>query len=108
MLAVALAGIIVAISGNYLASRASTAFGRDLRQAIFSQVEKFSPQEFNKFGTASLITRTTNDVQQMQMVFLMSMRMAMRAPTYCNRWVIMVVKKDPRLALLFIELLFPL
>lgn len=105
MLAVALAGIIVAISGNYLASRASTAFGRDLRQAIFSQVEKFSPQEFNKFGTASLITRTTNDVQQMQMVFLMSMRMAMRAPLTAIGGVIMVVKKDPRLALLLLTLI---
>ena len=102
MLLVALAGIVCSITGNLLASRASTAFGRDLRGTVFAHVEKFAPQEFNNFGTASLITRTTNDVQQMQMLFLMSMRMAMRAPLTAIGGVLMVVRKDPGLALILL------
>ena len=102
MLLVALAGIVCSITGNLLASRASTAFGRDLRGTVFAHVEKFAPQEFNNFGTASLITRTTNDVQQMQMLFLMSMRMAMRAPLTAIGGGLMVVRKDPGLALILL------
>ncbi|MDI9441275.1 MAG: ABC transporter ATP-binding protein [Bacillota bacterium] len=105
MLLVALAGIVCSITGNLLASRASTAFGRDLRGTVFAHVEKFAPQEFNNFGTASLITRTTNDVQQMQMLFLMSMRMAMRAPLTAIGGVLMVVRKDPGLALILLAVI---
>lgn len=105
MLLVALAGIVCSITGNLLASRASTAFGRDLRGTVFAHVEKFAPQEFNNFGTASLITRTTNDVQQMQMLFLMSMRMAMRAPLTAIGGVLMVVRKDPGLALILLAVM---
>lgn len=105
MLAVAFAGVLCAVLGNYLASKASTAFGRDLRSAVFSRVGEFAPQEFNKFGTASLITRTTNDVQQVQTMFLMSMRMAMRAPLMAMGGVLMVVKKDARLALILLGLI---
>ncbi|HHY15772.1 MAG TPA: ABC transporter ATP-binding protein [Firmicutes bacterium] len=105
MLLVALAGIACSIGGSFLASRASTAFGRDLRRAVFSHVEEFAPQEFNNFGTASLITRTTNDVQQMQMMFLMSMRMALRAPLMALGGVLMVIKKDSGLALILLALI---
>lgn len=105
MLLVAFLGICAAVASNFLGSRASTAFGRDMRKALFSRVEEFAPQEFNKFGTASLITRTTNDVQQMQMVFLMSLRMAMRAPLTAIGGVLMVVKKDARLALILLALI---
>lgn len=104
MLIVALGGILCAILGTFLAARASTAFGRDLRKAVFTQVEEFAPQEFNTFGTASLITRTTNDVQQMQQMFLISMRMAMRAPLMAIGGVLMVVKKDGQLALILLGL----
>ena len=61
MLAVALGGVLCAVVGNFLASRASTRFGRDLRFGVFGRVSEFAPREFNKFGTASLITRTTNE-----------------------------------------------
>lgn len=105
MLAVALAGVLCAASGIFLASRASTRFGRDLRLAVFSQVGEFAPQEFNRFGTASLITRTTNDVQQMQQVFQMSMRLAMRAPLMAFGGVLMVVRKDANLALILLALI---
>lgn len=105
MLAVAFAGVLCAVVGNFLASRASTSFGRDLRLAVFSQVGEFAPQEFNKFGTASLITRTTNDVQQIQQMFHMSMRMAMRAPLMAIGGVLMVVRKDSNLALILLGLI---
>ena len=105
MLVVALGGVLCAILGTFLASRAATGFGRDLRQAVFTKVEEFAPQEFNNFGTASLITRTTNDVQQMQQMFLISMRMAMRAPLMAIGGVLMVVKKDAQLALVLLALI---
>lgn len=105
MLAVAFGGVVCAILGSFLASRASTGFGRDLRKAVFTKVEQFAPQEFNSFGTASLITRTTNDVQQMQTMFLLSMRMALRAPLMAIGGVLMVVKKDAQLALILLALI---
>ncbi|HBG01379.1 MAG TPA: multidrug ABC transporter ATP-binding protein [Firmicutes bacterium] len=105
MLAVAFGGVLCAVLGNFLASRASTRFGRDLRFGVFSRVNEFAPREFNKFGTASLITRTTNDVQQMQQVFHMSMRMALRAPLMGIGSVLMVVRKDSNLALVLLGLI---
>lgn len=105
MLAVAIAGVLCAIIGNFLASRASTRFGRDLRFGVFRQVGQFTPREFNNFGTASLITRTTNDVQQLQQVFHMSMRMAMRAPLMAIGGVLIVVRKDAQLALILLGLI---
>ncbi|HKM42607.1 MAG TPA: ABC transporter ATP-binding protein [Limnochordia bacterium] len=105
MLAVALGGVVCAVAGNYLASKASTRFGRDLRFDVFSKVGEYSPRDFNNFGTASLITRTTNDVQQVQQVFHMSMRMAMRAPLMAIGGVLMVVRKDSKLALILLGLI---
>lgn len=105
MLVVALAGVVCAVVGNFLASRASTRFGRDLRLEVFSKIGKFAPREFNNFGTASLITRTTNDVQQVQQIFHMSMRMAMRAPLMAIGGVLMVVRKDAQLALILLGLI---
>lgn len=80
MLAVALVGAICTIGIGYLSSRVATGYSRDLRERVFSKVESFSMQEFDKFSTASLITRTTNDIQQIQMVFLMILRMVLAAP----------------------------
>ena len=105
MLAVALGGVACAVLGNFLASRASTRFGRDLRYDIFRKVGQYSPRDFINFGTASLITRTTNDVQQVQQVFHMSMRMAMRAPLMAIGGVLMVVRKDSKLALILLGLI---
>ena len=105
MLAVALGGVVCAVLGNFLASRASTRFGRDLRFEVFRKVGEFAPQEFSNFGTASLITRTTNDVQQMQQIFHMSMRMVMRAPLMAIGGVLMVVRKDSQLALILLGLI---
>ncbi len=105
MLLVALAGVVCSLVGSYLASRASGKFGRDLRLAIFQRVGAFAPRDFDQFGTASLITRTTNDVQQVQQMFHMSMRMAMRAPLMAIGGVLMVVRKDAQLALILLTLI---
>lgn len=105
MLAVALGGVVCSIAGNYLASRASGKFGRDVRLAVFRRVGEFSPREFDQFGAASLITRTTNDVQQIQHMCRMSMRMAMRAPLMAVGGVLMVVRKDAQLAMILLGLI---
>jgi len=80
MLAVSLAGGAATIAVGYLASRTSAGFSRDVRQAVFEKVESFSSAEFDKFSTASLITRSTNDVTQVQMVVGMSIRLVAYAP----------------------------
>ncbi|RXK86800.1 ABC transporter ATP-binding protein [Filimonas effusa] len=80
MLLVALGGGLCTIAASYFASRIGTGFSRDLRNALFTKIESFSLVEFNKFSTASLITRNTNDVQQVQTVLIMLFRMALMAP----------------------------
>ena len=94
MLLVAFVGMACAIGAGYLSSRTSTSFGRDLREMVFSRVESFSLREFDKFGTASLITRTTNDITQVQMVVLMTLRMVVSAPIMAVGGVIMAVSMD--------------
>lgn len=80
MLLIALAGGLCTIGVGYLSSRIASAFSRDLRNKLFSKIESFSLIEFNKFSTASLITRSTNDVQQIQTTMVMLLRMVLQAP----------------------------
>ena len=80
MLVIALLGMVCAVFSSLLSSRTSSGFGKLLRSKVFSRVESFSLQEFERFGTASLITRTTNDITQLQHVVMMMMRMMLRAP----------------------------
>lgn len=80
MLLITLGGGVAAVGVGYLASRIATGFARDLRHKVFERVESFSIAEFNKFSTASLITRSTNDIQQIQMVSIMIFRMVLMAP----------------------------
>ncbi len=80
MLLVSLLAGACAISVGYLASRTSSGVARDIRQALFTKIESFSSVELDKFSTASLITRSTNDVTQVQMVIGMIMRMVFYAP----------------------------
>ena len=72
--------IIVSIWIAYLASRIAMGFGRDLRSDVFEKVEIFSSEEIGKFGTATLITRNTNDVQQIQMLVFIGFSMMIAAP----------------------------
>jgi ATP-binding cassette subfamily B protein len=80
MLLVSLLGGAATIGVGYLASRIATGFSMDVRGKVFSKVESFSLVEFNKFSTASLITRSTNDIQQIQMVLVLLLRMVLQAP----------------------------
>lgn len=87
MLALALGAAAASVVVGWFASRISSGFSRDIRAAAFAKVESFSLHEFNTFSTASLITRSTNDVQQIQMVAGILLRMALMAP-FMGVWAI--------------------
>jgi ATP-binding cassette subfamily B protein len=80
MLLLSLGGAASSVLVGYLASRISAGFSRDVRAEVFTKVESFSLAEFNTFSTASLITRSTNDIQQLQLVLGMLLRLALMAP----------------------------
>jgi ATP-binding cassette subfamily B protein len=85
---------IVSIIAVYWSAKVSMSFGRDVRSAIFRAVESFSQVEVNHFGTASLITRNTNDVQQVQMVVLMGLTVMVSAPIMMIGGLIMALRQD--------------
>lgn len=101
MLMVALAGSVCAVLLSFLASKVATGFSKDLRDRVFTHVESFSLSEFDKIGTASLITRTTNDINQMQQVMIMIFRIAIIAPIMCVGGLFMALSKDVPLSLTF-------
>ncbi|MGM9941259.1 MAG: ABC transporter ATP-binding protein [Bulleidia sp.] len=80
MLVIALLGSLAAVASAYLSARAATGAARNMRKDVFEKVESFSSEEFTHFSTASLITRTTNDIQQVQNILTMMMRIVMFAP----------------------------
>ncbi|WP_461811910.1 ABC transporter ATP-binding protein [Faecalimonas sp.] len=94
MLALALLGMLVSVMVGLLASRVAATVGRDLRSGIFKKVVGFSSAEFDKFSTASLITRSTNDIQQIQMVIVMLLRMVLYAPIIGIGGVIKVLRTN--------------
>ncbi len=94
MLAVTAALGVASIIAVYWAAKVSMAFGRDLRAAIFGQVQAFSQVEVNQFGAASLITRNTNDVQQVQTVVLIGLTVMVSAPIMLVGGVIMALRQD--------------
>jgi ATP-binding cassette subfamily B protein len=97
MLLVALVDMGFALVTAFLSARVSMAFGRDLRRMVFSHVEGFSLHEFDVIGTPSLITRTTNDITQVQMFAMMLMRMIIMSPIMAVGGVIMALQKDAKL-----------
>ncbi|GAB4100703.1 ABC transporter ATP-binding protein [Sinomonas halotolerans] len=94
MLAVALAQVATAIAAVYFGSKTAMAFGRDLRRAVFRRVTAFSAQEVQSFGPATLITRGTNDVQQVQMLLLMGLNFMVSTPIMCIGGIIMALRED--------------
>ena len=102
MLLVTLGFMLCAIISVFIASRVSSGFGAKLRKSIYSKVQSFSLHEYKKMSTSSLITRTTNDVMQVQQLTLMSMRMMINAPIMCIGGIIMAVSKNLKLSLLFV------
>ena len=102
MLLVTLGFMLCAIISVFIASRVSSGFGAKLRKSIYSKVQSYSLHEYKKMSTSSLITRTTNDVMQVQQLTLMSMRMMINAPIMCIGGIIMAVSKNLKLSLLFV------
>ena len=102
MLAITLAQILCAIGAVYFGARVAMALGRDVRHGIFSQVLKFSDREVNHVGTASLITRTTNDVQQVQMLAIMTFTLLLSAPIMCVGGIILALKQNVPLSSLLL------
>jgi ATP-binding cassette, subfamily B, multidrug efflux pump len=102
MLMITLVQIVCSIAAVYFGARTSMAFGRDARAAVFHQVGAFSGREVTGFGAPSLITRTTNDVQQVQMLVLLTFTLMVSAPIMCVGGVIMALREDLGLAWLIV------
>jgi ATP-binding cassette, subfamily B, multidrug efflux pump len=102
MLAVALVQIVCAVGAVYFGARTAMAVGRDVRQAVFSRVMAFSAREVGRFGTPSLITRTTNDVQQVQMLALMTFTMMVSAPIMCVGGILLALNQNVELSSLLL------
>jgi ATP-binding cassette subfamily B protein len=98
MLAVSFAQVVCAIGAVYLGARTAMALGRDMRARLFDRVQAFSQQEMGSFGAPTLITRTTNDVQQVQMVVLMTFTIMLMAPIMLVGGVIMALREDVALS----------
>jgi len=105
MLGISFVVVIASIIAVYWGSKTGMAFGRDLRSAIFRKVESFSQVELNTFGTPSLITRNTNDVQQVQMVVLLGLNMMIIAPILAVGGIIMALRQDVPLAGILVVIL---
>lgn len=102
MLLFALIATISLIISSYLSAKVASSYSRDLRSKVFTRVENFSLSEFDQVGTASLITRTTNDIIQIERVTIMMLRMMLRAPMLFIGGIIMAISKDARLSLLIV------
>jgi ATP-binding cassette, subfamily B, multidrug efflux pump len=102
MLAVTVVQIACSIAAVYYGARTAMAFGRDVRAAVFHRVGGFSAREVAQFGAPSLITRNTNDVQQVQMLVLMTCTMLVAAPIMCVGGIIMALREDVGLSWLML------
>lgn len=102
MLGVSLVQITAATIAVYFGAKSATAVGRDIRKALFDRVQSFSTREVGRFGTPSLITRTTNDVQQVQMLIVMALTMMLSAPIIGVGAVILAVNQNVELSSLLL------
>ncbi|MEG0437041.1 ABC transporter ATP-binding protein [Carnobacterium sp.] len=105
MLAMSVIGLISVFICQYSASIASQGFGTELRNALMRKINTFSHKEIDQFGTATLITRATNDINQMQLALAMLIRLVIRAPFLSIGSLIMAIYVSPKLALVFAVLL---
>ncbi|MEP7763238.1 ABC transporter ATP-binding protein [Sanguibacter sp. 25GB23B1] len=94
MLLVSLGQVVCAVVAVYFGARAAMGFGRDVRGALFTRVQSFSGQEVGTFGAPTLITRTTNDVQQVQMVVMLGLTVMVMAPIMLVGGVVMALRED--------------
>ena len=102
MVLVALVMAVSGIGGAYFSSKASICFTSDLRQDLFAKVQQFSFRNLDEFSTGSLVTRLTNDIQQVQQLLMMALRLAMRSPGMLIGALIMAFAMNPKLALIIL------
>lgn len=102
MLLVALASSVCSIIGSFFSARVALGLGRNLRDNVFTRIENYSLHEFDKLGTASLITRTTNDIVQVQTVLVMMLRFMIYAPIMCVGGIVMAVSRDKGLTVVLL------
>jgi ATP-binding cassette subfamily B multidrug efflux pump len=102
MLGITLLQIAAQIVAVYFGARTAMAVGRDIRAAIFSQVQQFSTREVGQFGAPTLITRTTNDVQQVQMLVLLTFTLMVSAPIMCVGGIVLALNQDVPLSSLIL------
>jgi len=105
MLFIAVIGTAAAIAGSYFAAKIASGFGRLVRGRIFERVERLSVHQFERFGTASLITRTTNDTTQVQQVLIMLLNMVVTAPMMAIGGVVLALSQDATLAWVLIAVI---
>ena len=94
MIGISLAQVVCNIGAVFYGARTAAALGRDVRGAVFDRVQSFSAREVGHFGAPSLITRTTNDVQQVQMLALMTFTLMVSAPIMCVGGIVMALGLD--------------
>ncbi|MFH9548593.1 ABC transporter ATP-binding protein [Streptomyces sp. NPDC051445] len=102
MIGISLAQVVCNIGAVYYGARTASAIGRDVRAAVFDRVQSFSAREVGQFGAPSLITRTTNDVQQIQMLALMTFTLMVSAPIMCVGGVVLALGLDVPLSAVLI------
>lgn len=102
MVLVSIAGLLVTILNVYISSRASIGFGTDLRESLFHKIQQLSFFDMDRFNSASLITRLTNDITKIQQLIMMSMRMMLRGPLLLVMAIFFVVRINTDLALVLL------
>ena len=102
MLLIAAGGAVCSIAASFLSSRTAMGLGQILREKVFTRVESFSLNEFDNLGAATMITRTTNDITQIQQVTIVILRMMISAPIMCIGGIIMALSKDKGLTIVLL------
>src|SRR4051812_35893724 len=102
MLAVSVVQVIATVTAVWFGARTAMGFGRDARAAVFHRVGTFSSREVTQLGAPSLITRTTNDVQQVQMLVLLTCTLMVSAPIMCVGGIVMALRQDLGLSWLIV------
>lgn len=102
LIALGISGLVIALTAQYFASQASQGFGTVVRNEMFSHIQKLSNSEIDKLGASSLITRITNDINQLQVCVAMTIRLFLRAPFLVVGAAIMAISVDFRLSIIFI------
>ena len=98
MLIVAMAQVITAIASVWFGARVAMGMGRDIRRSVYTRVDRFSTEEMGRYGAPTLITRATNDVQQVQMLVLMTLNFMVMVPIMSTGGIVMAIQEDPGLS----------